>query len=592
MWNTVFWVSFFFFYCEFLTIICRRVGGGRLGCLRSRYVWESGTSFWSVACLAWKPDQSTAVAYLFRRPVRCRFTSCPPPHTHTHSHNITDGTMSVRKVLAGTTPGDCWVFSVGSVAFVVAPRGSGTGYRTHKRLGAELKGAHILRCAVERRVLSGSSGGGSSGRSRVNALAPLSCVVDVHGCRAAAIALPGIRPSARKSSRAKHGHLGAAVPWAFSEIRDVGLGGRTKTSQYTDVRSLITDHLALAAGDEPVLSIVEGVLSGGSTSKDLKREKEAQAKGRGADLDKSPPAAVILFPDLLPPESVPEPSAPALASGGAAAAIWGSVEGVRAILVPQDALTPVRTVVCLDLSVAEASIAAAAALAADEVGLDRYPPIRPEDYEEPGSSSSPHNNGSNGNGLGNGNGNDSGRDRGDGGAGGDSEDDNRIFAAGARGHDFGFGSPYKSGFDSCMRATTEDEKNRRAMLLAEATANALGCDRDSVVTTRLPARGIDLCSVRRPGSGGIPFDKSASNHGTESSGAAARAESLRRSPGSGHSGSVHPTVNQRASALAGKKIVGDVLVLLEAGGLRHGAARVESHVSEGDAGGALIFARG
>lgn len=48
---------------------------------------------------------------------------------------------------------------------------------------------------MERRVLSSVAGGsgGVGGPGRVNALAPLSCVVDVHGYRAAAIALPSYR---------------------------------------------------------------------------------------------------------------------------------------------------------------------------------------------------------------------------------------------------------------------------------------------------------------------------------------------------------------------------------------------------------------
>lgn len=47
--------------------------------------------------------------------------------------------------------------------------------------------------------------------------------------------------------------------------------GRTKTTQYNDVRSLIKDHLRLEEGDEPNLSIAEGVLSGGGKSKDSVR---------------------------------------------------------------------------------------------------------------------------------------------------------------------------------------------------------------------------------------------------------------------------------------------------------------------------------
>ena len=60
---------------------------------------------------------------------------------------------------------------------------------------------------MERRVLSGFGAGGGvggggaaggnakAGPTRVNALAPLSCVVDVHGFRAAAVALPAFKAS-------------------------------------------------------------------------------------------------------------------------------------------------------------------------------------------------------------------------------------------------------------------------------------------------------------------------------------------------------------------------------------------------------------
>lgn len=501
----------------------------------------------------------------------------------------------MRKVLASTTPGDCWMFSVGSVVFVVAPRGSGNGYRTHKRLGAELRGTHILRTAVERRLLSGSGGGGSSRRSRVNALAPLSCVVDVHGCRAAAVALPGIRPTGRKSStRAILGHLGAVVPWAFSAIRRVGpssLGGgggdsTKEINEHADVRSLIEDHLGLDPGDEPDLSVVAGVLSGGSTSKDLKSLKQAKGgwgrNGNTGDVDKSPPAAIVLFPDLLPAEVVPDASAEALASGGAAAAIWGSVDAVRAVLVPQDMLVPVRTVVCLDLSVAEASMAAAAALAADQDGLDQYQyqPVRPMGYEEPGSSSGR-------NGVGNGSGNRSGNGSGGSGSGARGvDDDNRLFAIGCAGRggaiESGFGHAYASGFDPSVRAAAEDAKQRRATLLAEATANALECERDSVLITRLPSRGLEICSVKHAdsaASGGSDMG-GISQYDSATGSTSARPETLWRV------GSTRLTVNERASALAGKKISGDVVVLLEAGGLRHGAVRVESQVDEDDPSGA------
>lgn len=59
-------------------------------------------------------------------------------------------TGGVRGTLARTTPDDCVTFMVGTVAFVLAPRGPGSGYKTHKRLGAEFKGAQVLRCVMGR----------------------------------------------------------------------------------------------------------------------------------------------------------------------------------------------------------------------------------------------------------------------------------------------------------------------------------------------------------------------------------------------------------------------------------------------------------
>lgn len=62
-----------------------------------------------------------------------------------------------------------------------------------------------------------------------------------------------------------------AVPWEYSKIRRVGPGGRTKRTAYRDVRSLVSEHLRLEEGDEPDLTIMEGVLSGGGRSKDSVR---------------------------------------------------------------------------------------------------------------------------------------------------------------------------------------------------------------------------------------------------------------------------------------------------------------------------------
>lgn len=317
-----------------------------------------------------------------------------------------------------------------------------------------------------------------------------------------------------------------------------------------------------------------------------RQKSDASGHNGGFRADTSPPAAVVLFPDLLPTEVIPLPSALALASGGAAAAVWGSVEAVRAVLVPQDTATPVRTVLSLDLSVAEASMAAAAAIAADHEGLDRFQ-IAPEEVpDDPGGRGSPLSLYASGNGAGNrsswrlsrgsaANNYDLDND----------DDDNRYFATG--GLNVGFGHAYKSGYTVGVRAAAEKEKSRRATLLAEAIANALHCDRESVVTTRLACQGMDICSVR-PEESASPFvaGSNGATPNTITSGGdsttppaavgAADWEPDAQWRGAAAGGStIPPIANERASALAGKRLFGDVLLLLEGGGVRHGAAGVE-----------------
>lgn len=84
---------------------------------------------------------------------------CPYLFVHGISH--AGDASTVRGALYGTIPESCQAFIVGNVAFMISSRGVGSGYKTHKRLGAELKGAHILRwgilfgCALWFQVLEG-----------------------------------------------------------------------------------------------------------------------------------------------------------------------------------------------------------------------------------------------------------------------------------------------------------------------------------------------------------------------------------------------------------------------------------------------------
>ncbi|CAM9741113.1 unnamed protein product, partial [Scytosiphon promiscuus] len=143
---------------------------------------------------------------------KCGFALCSNV-SRTHAGDV-------QRTLSQATPDECWTFLMGNVAFVLAPRGSGSGYKTHKRLGAELKGAQVLsRRAVERRVLSGVAGGGA-GPERVNALAPLSCVVDLYGVRAAAVALPAFRPRTDGKPKVR------ALPKLLGYARFFSRGGR------------------------------------------------------------------------------------------------------------------------------------------------------------------------------------------------------------------------------------------------------------------------------------------------------------------------------------------------------------------------------
>ncbi|CAN0471250.1 unnamed protein product, partial [Laminaria digitata] len=232
------------------------------------------------------------------------------------------------------------------------------------------------RRAVERRVLSGfgasggaAGGGTNAGPARVNALAPLSCVVDLHGFRAAAVALPAFKAlqESKRMLRTPTEFLGT-VSWLFCDFCGLdGKGGPAKWG-FRDVQKLISEHLGLLKAEEPDLSIAGGVLSGDGKIRESHVEE-------GKDPSSSPPATLVLFPDLLPPEDILSRSS---SGAGQPEAVWGAADLTRAVVVPQDSSARLRSFETLDLAVASATIAAAAAEEAADFGeVDRYPPIRP-----------------------------------------------------------------------------------------------------------------------------------------------------------------------------------------------------------------------
>ncbi|CAM9996093.1 unnamed protein product, partial [Discosporangium mesarthrocarpum] len=120
-----------------------------------------------------------------------------------------------------------WAFMLGGVLFVMAPRGCGRGYRVHKRLREELRGTILLRGVIESLEAEGRSpspesavddlskpqgnsgtlpppgatiavsdgyepcGGGEVGSAEEGlAVTPLTCLLDVHGYRCKATAMP------------------------------------------------------------------------------------------------------------------------------------------------------------------------------------------------------------------------------------------------------------------------------------------------------------------------------------------------------------------------------------------------------------------
>lgn len=230
---------------------------------------------------------------------------------------------------------------------------------------------------------------------------------------------------------------------------------------------------------------------------------------------------MVLFPDLLPAENVTARSS-LKHETAEPDAVWGAADAIRAVMVPQDSSEHLRTFATLDLAVAAAGVAAAAAEEAANFGeLDRYPPIQP-------SASSL---GSVGNGDENGDGGRASKSRsGWGGAG--------------IGVGIGIGG---SGTD-------------RPSLIVEVVATLLKCDRERVTGAGMISHGLDI------------FYKQEVTSSPPSVPVAATAAGLGAHWKAGDTGEAGPGMNERASELAGKRVVGDAVVVLMDGGLEHGAA--------------------
>lgn len=177
----------------------------------------------------------------------------------------------------------------------------------------------------------------------------------------------------------------------------------------------------------------------------------------------------------------------------------------------------------LDLAVASAAIAAAAAEEAANLDmLDRYPPIDPastvQDF---------HTNGVNGEGSGN--------------------------------------SIKVGGFSSAAMMENGMGPDRRS-LIVEAAAVVLGCGRESVIGLELEGHGFDLLFNRDAMVQPVPSSsvKGGSVDGSSAGGVERNS--------SGDSVTETSTLNLRASFLAGRRVVGDAVVVLVDGGMEHGAA--------------------
>lgn len=246
----------------------------------------------------------------------------------------------------------------------------------------------------------------------------------------------------------------------------------------------------------------------------------------GKDPSSSPPATMVLFPDLLPAENVvlARRSGAGAGAGGEPDAVWGAEDVVRAVIIPQDASSRLRTHATLDLALAAASLAAAAAERAAEMGdVDRW-------VRQP----SPERTAANG-GFG-------------GFGGGDKEEE------GGKGED-------------------EDDAGAtmgRSGLVLEAVSALLGCARDSVAAAGMLSHGMDLFFCQEAASP-PPLPSLGGGGGT---GGGSRSGSgsglvLGETPRSLDEGGA---TNERASGLAGRRIVGDAVVVLVGGGTAHGAA--------------------
>lgn len=321
----------------------------------------------------------------------------------------------------------------------------------------------------------------------------------------------------------------------------------------------------------------------------------------------SPPTTIVLFTDFLPPEDVTARSSGALSAsygggaggGGAGAtpdAVWGAADAIRAVVVPQDVAESVRVVATLDLAVAAAGVAAAAAEEAASFGeIDRYMPSADDGYlynngvgsaislvamragrewEEGGGEGEREKSHSD---------SDSSSSSGGEGGGGVGRNSRPSTASACQGLGLGLGAV--AGTD-------------RPSLIVEAVAVLLGCGRDKVAGIEVVSHGFDLfynkassatmiSATSTSASSGSPF---AASPASASAGAGAAAASPTATatdsgveanwvgpggvvPAVGKSaGSVGSVINERASELAGKRVVGDAVVVLVDGGMKHGAA--------------------
>lgn len=244
---------------------------------------------------------------------------------------------------------------------------------------------------------------------------------------------------------------------------------------------------------------------------------------------------MVLFPDLLPAENVLLARRSGAGAGGGIdsvagqpTAVWGAEDVVRAVVIPRDASSRLRTYATLDLAVAAAAVAAVAAERAAEMGdVDRW--VRRPSPKR----SSAANGGGGGSGFGLG---DRAADKGD-------EEDGDGGGAGA-------------GVD-------------RASLVIEAVSALLGCERESVTAAGMLSHGMDLFFNKNQDlnqEGGPAAPSLAGGLGQGGS------RHLQQGGDGGGGGGGGGATNERASGFAGRRIAGDAVVVLVGGGAAHGAA--------------------